>query len=330
MPKRLPTQSYIEGVRRGDRVVLSQAITLVESTRPADRKLAGEVIEALMPDTGQSFRLGITGVPGVGKSTFIDAFGQHLTRLGHRVAVLAIDPSSHVSRGSILGDKTRMDRLSHDPNAYVRPSPTGGSLGGVARQTRETLLLCEAAGYDVIFIETVGVGQSEIAVHSMVDFFLLLMLPNAGDELQGIKKGIMEMADAVVINKADGEYQGAARQAQVSYGQALRLFPLAASGWRPEVLTCSALKDEGLDRVWDCLTRYQSRTQANHYWQERRRRQAIQWMDETIQHLLDWAFHQDPSVKGQLADIRAAVGQGMQSPTQAAEHLVQRWLRRAD
>jgi LAO/AO transport system kinase len=329
MPKRLPAQTYIDGVRRGDRVLLSQAITLVESTRPADRRLAGEVIEALMPDTGASFRLGITGVPGVGKSTFIDAFGHHLTQKGHQVAVLAIDPSSNVSRGSILGDKTRMDRLSHDPKAYIRPSPTGGSLGGVARKTRETLLLCEAAGYNVIFIETVGVGQSEVAVHSMVDFFLLLMLPNAGDELQGIKKGIMEMADAVVINKADGDYQGAARQARVSYGQALRLFPLAASGWRPEVLTCSALQDEGLDRVWDSLQRYQTHTQQNGHWQRRREQQAIQWMEETIQHLMDQAFHQDPVVREALPDIQAAVGKGQQSPTQAAEALMKRWMQRS-
>ena len=326
MPKRLPAPQYIDGVRQGDRVRLSQAITLVESTRPSDRRLAGEVIEALMPQTGQSFRLGITGVPGVGKSTFIDAFGSHLTALGHRVAVLAIDPSSNLSRGSILGDKTRMDRLSHDERAYIRPSPTGGSLGGVARKTRETLLLCEAAGYDVIFIETVGVGQSEIAVHSMVDFFLLLMLPNAGDELQGIKKGIMEMADVVVINKADGDYQAAARQARAQYGQALRLFPPAASGWRPDVLTCSALHDEGLDRVWDNLQRYQAHTQANGYWQQRRQQQAIQWMEETIQHLLDQAFHHDPAIRAQMPAIHQAVAQGTQSPTQAAEQLVQQWL----
>ena len=324
--KRLPAHDYIEGVRRQDRVLLSQAITLAESTRPSDRQLAAEVVEALMPQTGGAFRVGITGVPGVGKSTFIDAFGSFLTSLGLTVAVLAIDPSSQRSRGSILGDKTRMDRLAHDPRAYIRPSPTGGSLGGVARKTRESLLLCEAAGYDVIIIETVGVGQSEVTVHSMVDFFLLLMLPNAGDELQGIKKGIMEMADVLVVNKADGDYQAAARQARVHYSQALRLFPLSESGWRPQVLTCSALQGSNFDAIWDNLKAYRDHTQENGYWQRRREQQAIQWLEETLTHQLREVFFQNPQVKEKLPQMRQMAGSGDHSPIHLAEQLVREWV----
>ncbi|RMG70991.1 MAG: methylmalonyl Co-A mutase-associated GTPase MeaB [Bacteroidetes bacterium] len=325
--KRLSPATYTEGVLAGDRVRLSQAITLVESSLDSDRELAREVIRHCMPHTGGAFRIGITGVPGVGKSTFIDAFGTYLTQLGHKVAVLAVDPSSQLSRGSILGDKTRMERLSHDPNAYVRPSPTGGSLGGVARKTRETLLLCEAAGFDVILIETVGVGQSEVTVASMVDFFLLLMLPNAGDELQGIKKGIMEMADAILINKADGAFLPKARLAKVAYGQALRLFPQSSSGWRPAVQLCSAQENQGIDQAWDLLSAYRQLTTENGYWQSRREAQALQWMEETIQHQLTHRFYAQPAVQEALPRLEAAVKAGETSPIEAAAALLETWQR---
>lgn len=327
MPRRprLSPEAYTEGVLAGDRVRLSQAITLVESNLESDRELARDVIRGCMPHTGGAFRIGITGVPGVGKSTFIDAFGSYLTRLGHQVAVLAVDPSSQLSRGSILGDKTRMERLSHDPAAYVRPSPTGGSLGGVARKTRETLLLCEAAGFDIILIETVGVGQSEVTVASMVDFFLLLMLPNAGDELQGIKKGIMEMADAILINKADGAFLPKARLAKVAYGQALRLFPQSSSGWRPAVQLCSAQENQGIDQAWELLAKYRDQTLTNGYWQHRRESQALQWMEETIQHQLEHRFYAHPRVKTSLPDLQAAVKAGETSPIEAALALLAQW-----
>ncbi|MDP4290279.1 MAG: methylmalonyl Co-A mutase-associated GTPase MeaB, partial [Bacteroidota bacterium] len=254
--KQLSVDEYVDGILKGNRIILSQAITLVESSLHAHKILAQQIIERCLPYSGNSFRIGITGVPGVGKSTFIEAFGTYLTSMGHKLAVLAIDPSSSRSRGSILGDKTRMEDLSIDPNAFIRPSPSAGSLGGVARKTRESIILCEAAGFDIIFIETVGVGQSETAVHSMVDFFLLLMLAGAGDELQGIKRGIMEMADAIVINKADGDNLLKAQTAKVEYQNALHLFPTAESGWNPEVETMSARKKEGMDRVWDIIQRY--------------------------------------------------------------------------
>lgn len=323
--KRLPASYYIDGIKKGDRLVLSQAITLAESTRPSDRELASTIIEELMPLTGKAFRIGITGVPGVGKSTFIDAFGSFLTGQGNSVAVLAIDPSSQRSQGSILGDKTRMDQLAHDPKAYIRPSPTGGSLGGVAQKTRESLLLCEAAGYEVIIVETVGVGQSEVTVHGMVDFFLLLMLPNAGDELQGIKKGIMEMADGLVINKSDGEYEAAARRAMVHYSQALRLFPIGGSGLRPKVISCSALKGKNLNAVWENLQNYRDRTQENGYWQERRQSQAVEWLEETLTHQLKELFFKNPIVKEKLGTFRQMAASGMHSPIHLGEQLVKEW-----
>ena len=239
MQKRLTPDQYQQGILSGNRLVLSRAITLAESTLPADQELARQVLEAVLPHTGKSVRVGITGVPGVGKSTFIEAFGQHFTTQGRKLAVLAIDPTSQRSKGSILGDKTRMEQLSVNPKAYIRPSPAGQSLGGVTNATRQAMLLCEAAGFDTIFIETVGVGQSETAVHSMTDFFLLLMLAGAGDELQGIKRGIMEMADALVITKADGENMRKATAAKAEYQSALHLFPAAESNWSPKVLTCS-------------------------------------------------------------------------------------------
>lgn len=320
--KRLSPAAYIAGVQQGDRVVLSQAITLMESQLTSDQALAQQVMEGLMPFTGNSFRIGITGVPGVGKSTFIDAFGTLLTGMGKRVAVLAIDPSSSRGRGSILGDKTRMHRLSQDPEAYVRPSPSSGSLGGVARKTREAMLVCEAAGYDIILVETVGVGQSEVAVKGMVDAFVLLMLPHAGDDLQGIKKGVMEMADLMVINKADGDYLPKARAAVSLYGQALRLFPHTPSGWQPPVRTASALEGVGLMDVWETLIAFQQKQQSGAWWQENRATQANQWMEDEIQRQLHMLFEQDPRIQALLPQMRAAVQAQQQSPIQAAIQLV--------
>ncbi|MEM7036145.1 MAG: methylmalonyl Co-A mutase-associated GTPase MeaB, partial [Bacteroidota bacterium] len=262
MPRRLSAQAYIQGILDGHRPTLSRAITVIESTLESDRALAREILEGCQPHAGGSFRLGITGVPGVGKSTFIEAFGMHVLEKGHQVAVLAVDPSSQRTHGSILGDKTRMEQLSRAPGAYIRPSPARGSLGGVARSTRETILLCEAAGFDFLIVETVGVGQSEIAVHGMVDFFLLLMLAGAGDELQGIKKGIMEMADSIVINKADGENKLRAKEARGEYQKALHLFPRSKTGWQPKVMTCSALEENGIPEVLELLLRYQEEMKA--------------------------------------------------------------------
>jgi len=323
--RRHTPEIYVKGILNGDRVMLSQAITLVESTHPLDRELANEVIQVLMPHTGKSYRIGITGVPGVGKSTFLDSFGTFLTQQSLKVAVLAIDPSSRMTRGSILGDKTRMDRLSHNAAAYIRPSPTAGSLGGVTRKTRETLLLCEAAGFDVVCIETVGVGQSETAVREMVDSFLLLMLPNAGDELQGIKKGIMEMADLLIINKADGEFLPKARQARTQYSQALRLFPIGPDNWRPKVSMCSAAEDTGLEEVWEILHAFQAHTQANGYWEIRRKEQALQWMHHTIQAQLEQAFYSHPAIQDRLAQMESDVSSNQISPLQAAMQLLAQW-----
>lgn len=328
MPKRLPISSYIAGVLAGDRVVLSRAITLVESRLAADRQLAGEVLAGCQHATGKAFRLGITGVPGVGKSTFIDAFGMHLLEAGKKVAVLAVDPSSQVTRGSILGDKTRMVRLSLDKRAYIRPSPARETLGGVTRATRETILLCEAAGFDTILVETVGVGQSETAVHSMVDFFLLLMLAGAGDELQGIKKGIMEMADGIVINKSDGENQLAARKARAEYQKALHLFPLAESGWSPKVLTASGLVGEGMSEILGMLASFQLEMEANGFLQRNRSRQAVQWMHDTIRFQLGEAFFAAPLVAARLETIEQEVGAGKVPPTLAASRLIDLYLHR--
>lgn len=320
--KRLSADEYLQGILAGNRSVLSRAITLVESSLPRDRDLASELLEGIMPHTGGALRLGLTGVPGVGKSTFIDSFGSWLTSFGKKIAVLAVDPSSTISGGSILGDKTRMESLSMDPLAFIRPSPAGGSLGGVTRSTREALLLCEAAGFDLILVETVGVGQSEIAVHSMVDFFLLLMLPGAGDELQGIKKGIVEMADAIVINKADGSNQDRARMAQVEYANALRLFPPSQSGWKPSVLTCSALNKNGLPEVWKLIAAYQKDMTANGYLEKKRQRQSSGWMRETIGYLLEDTFFSNEAIAKQYQELEKEVIAGKLAPTLAAQRLV--------
>jgi LAO/AO transport system kinase len=288
-------------------MMLSRAITLTESTNTKHQNIAQEVIEKCLPFSGKSLRIGITGVPGVGKSTFIEAFGKNLTQAGHRLAVLAIDPSSRRTKGSILGDKTRMEALSTDNNAFIRPSPSAGSLGGVARKTRESIILCEAAGFDVIIVETVGVGQSETAVNAMVDFFLLLMLPGAGDELKGIKRGIMEMADAIFINKTDGDNLKKALRAKTEYRNALHLYPPTESGWVPKVGTCSALTREGITDVWDTIKQYESFTKANGFFERKRQEQKLMLMFDAIDQKLKSDFYQNKTVKAALDAIRKEV-----------------------
>ncbi len=327
--KRMATQSsgyYVEQILKGSVTVLSQAITLVESNNTSHYQLAQEIIEKCLPYSDKSFRLGITGVPGVGKSTFIEALGLNIIKKGEKLAVLAIDPSSERSKGSILGDKTRMERLSQDNNAYIRPSPSAGTLGGVARKTRETIILCEAAGFNNIFIETVGVGQSETAVHSMVDFFLLLMLSGAGDELQGIKRGIMEMADAITINKADGNNIEKAKIARASYASALHLFPPTPSGWVPKVVTCSAYKNTGIDELWDIINDYKQMTSENGYFAHRRQDQAKYWMYESINEQLKSDFYRHPEIKEALTKTEADVISDKTSSFVAAKHLLDKYF----
>jgi LAO/AO transport system kinase len=319
---RLPPDHYISGIRSGDRLVLSRAITLVESQLESDQALALQVLEQVLPQTGLSIRIGITGVPGVGKSTFIEAFGKYLTASGKKVAVLAIDPTSQRSHGSILGDKTRMEMLSMDPLAYIRPTPSGGSLGGVANKTRETMLLCEAAGFDVILIETVGVGQSETLVHGMVDFFLLLMLAGAGDELQGMKRGIMELADAIAITKADGDNAAAAERARVEYQNALHLFPPAPTNWIPPVLTCSALQNQGIPDLWHVITDHQDRLTQNGHRDRNRQQQNLDWLHSTIRQQLESRFYNQPGLRERLAEIEDAVQNGEILPLQGAQRLL--------
>ncbi len=301
--KPLPTVGeMVEGILKGDVSMLSRGVTLVESVNPDHFALAQEVIEKCLPHSGNSRRIGITGVPGAGKSTSIDVFGLHVLKSGGKLAVLAIDPSSERTKGSILGDKTRMEKLSIHPDAFIRPSPSAGSLGGVARKTRETIVLCEAAGYNNIFVETVGVGQSETAVHSMVDFFLLIQLAGTGDELQGIKRGIMEMADGIVINKSDGDNIHRAELAQAQFRSALHLFPPTDSGWKPEVLTYSGYYELGIDKVWDMIDRYFDYVKENGYFDHKRREQARYWMYETINDRLRSAFFDNPEIASMLAE----------------------------
>lgn len=320
--RKLSLQEYVNGITEGNRTVLSRAITMIESTKPEHREMAQEIIEACLPKTGNSIRIGITGVPGVGKSTFIESLGTFLTGKGHKLAVLAIDPSSTRTKGSILGDKTRMESLANNPGAFIRPSPTAGSLGGVARKTRETIYLCEAAGYDTIFIETVGVGQSETAVHSMVDFFLLLMLAGAGDELQGIKRGIMEMADAIAINKTDSSNQKQVQQAVREYKNALHLYPPTESGWAPKVTTCSALENRGIEEIWEMIEEYVASVKGNGYFTSNRNRQSRHWMYETINNRLKDSFYSDPAVKNQLEEVEKKVLDGDISSFKAARYLL--------
>lgn len=324
MPRRhRSTEEYVRGIRAGDRVVLGQAITLVESARPEHQAQAQEIIRQLLssgPTGGEpSFRIAVTGAPGAGKSTFIEALGMHLVDQGQRVAVLAIDPTSSVSHGSILGDKTRMERLSASEQAFIRPSPSGESLGGVARKTRETILLVEAAGYDIVFIETVGVGQSETAVHRMTDVFLLLLLPGAGDELQGIKRGIVEMADILAVNKADGDRIPLANQARAHYLNATHLLPPKPSQWTPRVLPCSAQTGAGIAGLWQALSDFRQHTTGNGFFAENRRQQARFWFQEALENGLHSAFYGNPAVQTQLTELEAAVLAGQISPFAAAE-----------
>lgn len=322
----LSVQEYCNGILQGNRTILSRAVTLIESNKPDHQIVAQEIISHCLPFSGKSVRIGITGVPGAGKSTFIESFGTYLTSIGKKIAVLAIDPSSKRSGGSILGDKTRMEELSADPNAYIRPSPASGSLGGVARKTRETILLCEAAGFDTILIETVGVGQSETAVHSMVDFFLLLQIAGAGDELQGIKRGIMEMADAIVVNKADGDNIHRAGIAANLYRNALHLFPPTFSGWIPQVMTCSSLRKTGISEVWQCADDYFALVKENNYFEERRTIQAKYWMFETIEDSLKNNFYQNKQIKTALAHLESKVSDDKISPFIAAQQLLEKYF----
>ena len=316
------TQELISDIINGNITALSRAITLVESSNPKHLKQANDIIKGCLQHANTSVRIGITGVPGVGKSTFIEAFGMHLTAIGKKVAVLAVDPSSSLSKGSILGDKTRMEDLVKNENAFIRPSPSGNSLGGVARKTRETIILCEAAGFNTIMIETVGVGQSETAVHSMVDFFLLLKLAGAGDELQGIKRGIIEMADAIAINRADGDNLKAAQLAKVEFNRALHLYPQKDSEWQPKVMLCSALKQEGIEELWKLIASYIEHTKTNNYFEHHRREQNKFWLLQTIEDRLKSDFFSQPKIKEALKLQLQLIEDGKTTPFAAAEYLL--------
>jgi len=315
-------QEYVDGVLRRDRLMLAKTITLIESTLPAHQELARKIVDQLLPYTGKGYRIGITGVPGAGKSTYIESFGTMLTGMGHRVAVLAIDPSSSRSGGSILGDKTRMEKLAVDPNAFIRPSPSGGTLGGVGRKTRETMLVCEAAGYDVVIIETVGVGQSETTVASMVDFFLVLMIAGGGDELQGIKKGVLEVADTIVINKADGDNVLRAETARKEYEAALHMLMPISPNWTPQVLTCSALEKSGIDAIWQTILDHRQKLTDSGEMSEKRKHQALDWMAFLLEEGLHHWFYTDPKIKAALPGLRADVERKKTSPTAAADTLL--------
>src|SRR5574344_1952319 len=323
----LSVSDYVEGIAKGNITILSRAVTLIESVLPEHQSLAQEVIEKCLPYSGNSMRIGISGVPGAGKSTSIDVFGTHVLEKGGKLAVLAIDPSSERSKGSILGDKTRMETLSVHPDSFIRPSPSAGSLGGVARKTRETIILCEAAGFDKIFVETVGVGQSETAVHSMVDFFLLIQLAGTGDELQGIKRGIMEMADGIVINKADGSNIEKAKLAANHFKNALHLFPTPDSGWEPKVLTYSGFYGLGIKEIWDMIYEYFDFVKSNGYFEYRRNEQAKYWMYETINEHLRDSFYNNDTIKSMLAEKENDVLSGKLTSFIAAKDLLDRYYK---
>lgn len=312
---------FVDGILSSNITYVSKAITLVESTKHEHQEQAQEIINAIIKHSGHSFRLGITGVPGVGKSTFIESFGLEVIKRGHKLAVLAVDPSSQLSKGSILGDKTRMEQLSVHPKAFIRPSPSSGSLGGVASKTKESIIICEAAGYDYIFVETVGVGQSETAVHELTDFFLLLMLAGAGDELQGIKRGIMEMADGMVITKADGANIDKAKLARGEYARALHLFPPTESNWIPEVLTCSSTENKGIAEVYDMIDKYKRHTTLNHFFETKRAKQTKQWLHQTINDTLIERFYSNPEVKREIFKIEQQLQQKLINPYRAVQEL---------
>lgn len=320
--KKMSVEEYVEGVKKGDRMILAKAITLIESNAPKDFDKAQRVLQALLPRTGHSLRIGITGVPGAGKSTFIEAFGQLLCQQGYKVAVLAVDPTSSITGGSILGDKTRMQKLSREPNCFIRPSPSGGTLGGVARKSRETMMLCEAAGCDVILVETVGVGQSETTVRSMVDFFMLVVLTGAGDDLQGIKKGIMELADAIVVNKADGDNLERAKVTQGEYERMVEFIRPATEGWKTHAYRCSALQKTGLLELWAVMREFEKVTKKSGAFENRRQRQIIAWVKTMIDEHLHNLFYEDPVIKGRLPEVRVAVLAGVVSPSQAVAELI--------
>lgn len=315
-----------EPILAGDRRALARAITLIESTRPDHRSRAEDLLQTLLPATGNSFRLGISGVPGVGKSTFIEAFGLHLIDQGHRVAVLAVDPSSPMTGGSILGDKTRMEQLSRHPSAFVRPSPSGGTLGGVARRTREVMLACEAQGYDIILVETVGVGQSETAVADLIDMFLLLLAPAAGDDLQGIKKGIVELADVIVVNKADGDLKPAAKRVERDYRTALGLLRPTGSDWSPRVLSCSALETSGISELWETCQEYHAVTLKSGGFDARRRAQAAAWMWDEVEETLITALRGDAHAGTLAKSLETRVLRGQLTPGSAARQILDKYL----
>ncbi len=324
--KHVPSeQELFDGIRSGNKARLAQAITLVESARHTDAQKAHQLLEKCLLQQHRSVRIGITGVPGVGKSTFVETLGKQLISFGKKVAVLAVDPTSSKNKGSILGDKTRMTELSRNSNAFVRPSPSGKSLGGVAQKTRETIILCEAAGYDVVLVETVGVGQSETAVHGMVDFFLLLKLSGAGDELQGIKRGIIEMADAIVINKADGDNIKKAKLAEVDFKRALQLYPPKENGWLPVVRSCSAIQNTGITEVWEVIESYLQKATETGYLAQKRSDQNEYWLLQTIEERLKTDFFNHPKIKEQLTIVTEKVMRNERSPFRAAEELLQLW-----
>ncbi len=318
----LEIDDYVKGILAGDRTILARAITLVESNRAEHQEQAAELLRQLQSTAGGAIRVGITGVPGAGKSTTIEALGVKLCRLGHKVAVLAVDPSSTRTGGSILGDKTRMELLSREPAAFIRPSPSGGTLGGVARKTRETMTLCEAAGFDVLLVETVGVGQSEITVRSMVDFFLLVLISGAGDDLQGIKKGVIEIADAIVVNKADGDNIPRAKAARAELRQVLHYLQDATEGWKTPALTASALTGDGIDEIWQTVLKFRETAQANGVWERRRREQDVDWMRELIKEALEHRFYRNPAVQSRLPDLERAVIAGKVPPASAVMELL--------
>ncbi len=315
-------EGLVSGMLNHNQTALSQAITIIESTAQKHQQIAKTLIEKCLPHANKSIRIGITGVPGVGKSTFIESFGKLLISKGKKVAVLTVDPSSSISKGSILGDKTRMEELVKEENAFIRPSASGDTLGGVARKTRESIILCEATGFDVILIETVGVGQSETAVHSMTDFFLLLKLAGAGDELQGIKRGIMEMADSIIINKADGENLKAAKLAKTEFNRALHLYPSKESGWSPKTLLCSAIKNEGISEIWEVISNYFETVKSNGYFQHKRKEQNKFWLLQTIESRLKSEFYANASIKKELEKQLKALDENKTTPFEAAEKLL--------